>query len=114
MLGFFKKIFGSEETQEVKSESHESPFPFTPSITGGEEDLTTFVKFVVCALVDKPDSVSLETKDSEKLITIVVTCEKEDIGKIIGKNGKTIEALRSLVNGAAGRLNKRATVEVND
>ena len=106
MFGFLKSLFAGDNS--------ESPFPFTPKVTGGQEDLATFVEFVVKALVDKPASVSIETKDSEKLMTIVVSCEKEDIGKIIGKNGKTIEALRSLVNGAAGRLNKRATVEVND
>ena len=39
---------------------------------------------------------------------------KEDIGKIIGKRGKTIMAIRSLVSGAAGRLKKRVTVEVVD
>ena len=105
MLGFLKKLFSGED---------ESGFDFKPTPTGGEEDLANFVKYVVCNLVDKPQVVNVETKNTEKLLVIKVSCQKEDVGKIIGKNGKTIDAIRSLVNGAAGRLGKRANVEVAD
>lgn len=104
MLSFFKKLFSGDE----------SGLDFKPTPTGGEEDLAMFVKYVVCNLVDRPKVVSVETKNTEKMLVIRVSCEKEDIGKIIGKNGKTIDAIRSLVNGAAGRLGKRANVEVAD
>ena len=104
MLGFFKKLFSGDE----------SGVNFKPTPTGGEEDLAMFVKYVVCNLVDKPNVVNVETKNTEKLLVIKVSCQKEDVGKIIGKNGKTIDAIRSLVNGAAGRLGKRANVEVAD
>ena len=104
MISFFKKLFSGGD----------SSFVFKPTPTGGEEDLALFVKYVVCNLVDKPQVVQVETKNTEKMLVIKVICQKEDIGKIIGKNGKTIDAIRSLVNGAAGRLGKRANVEVAD
>lgn len=104
MLGFIKRLFGGSSEKEA----------FKPVITGGEEDLATFVKYVVCSLVDEPEKVEIDSKFTDKSMTIRVICEKHDIGKIIGKNGKTIDAIRSLVNGAAGRLGKRANVEVVD
>ena len=104
MINLLKKLFSGGDNN----------FHFTPSPTGGQEDLEQFVKFVVCNLVDKPQVVEVETKDTDKMLVIKVSCQKEDIGKVIGKNGKTIDAIRSLVNGAAGRLGKRANVEVAD
>ena len=104
MLGFLKKLFSGGD----------SPASFSPKPTGGVEDLENFVKYVVSNLVDKPESVSIESEQREKVLVIKVVCQKEDVGKIIGKNGKTIEAIRSLVNGAAGRLGTRANVEVAD
>lgn len=104
MLTFLKKLFSGSEA-EVK---------FQPKPTGGEEDLVNFVKYVVLNLVDKPKVVTIESKNTEKFLVIKVSCEKEDIGKIIGKNGKTIEAIRSLTNGAAGKLGLRVNVEVAD
>ena len=51
-------------------------------------------------------------KKSNEGIMIKVKCRKSDIGKIIGKNGKTINAIRSLVQGAAVRLNKKVSVDI--
>ncbi len=79
-------------------------------------DLTGFVNYVVRQLVDYPDEVKVEAgagkNDGECVIRI--SCRKEDIGKIVGKKGKTIMAVRALVSGAAGRLQKRISVEVLD
>ncbi|MCH2206971.1 MAG: KH domain-containing protein [Lentisphaerales bacterium] len=104
MLGFLKKLFSGSDSE----------LGFNPKPTGGVEDLEMFVKYVVTNLVDKPQVVNVESEQREKVLVIKVTCQKEDVGKIIGKNGKTIEAIRSLVNGAAGRLGTRANVEVAD
>ena len=81
--------------------------------TGGSlYDLEGFVSYVVCALVDNPDEVKVRTE--EEGCSIQISCRKEDIGKIVGKRGKTIMAIRSLVSGAAGRQRKRVSVEVLD
>lgn len=81
---------------------------------GSLRQLESFVDYVVKALVDHPDEVSLATVENADGATIQVRCCKEDIGKIVGKRGKTIMAIRSLVSGAAGRQHKRVSVDVMD
>ena len=81
---------------------------------GSLKDVVNFVDYVVRALVDSPELVKVELADSERGQVINITCKKEDIGKIIGKNGKTIMAIRALVTGAASRLNQQVNVEVID
>lgn len=78
------------------------------------KDLENFVDYVVRALVDRPDEVRVVAEKENDNDIIKITCNKEDIGKIVGKKGKTIMAIRSLVSGAAGRLQKRVSVEVID
>jgi len=78
------------------------------------KDLEAFVNYVVKALVDSPDEVRIVTEQEGEGKIIKITCRKEDIGKIVGKKGKTIIALRSLVGGAASRLQERVSVEVID
>ena len=82
---------------------------------GSLRELEGFVDYVVKALVDDPDEVSVDTVDKDDGSTsIQIRCRKEDIGKIVGKRGKTIMAIRSLVSGAAGRQRKRVSVDVLD
>ncbi|MDR0933411.1 MAG: KH domain-containing protein [Victivallales bacterium] len=84
------------------------------SSVGSLRDLEDFVDYVVCALVDFPKEVKIRTEETDEGCSIQITCKKEDIGKIVGKRGKTIMAIRSLVSGAAGRQHKRVSVEVLD
>lgn len=81
---------------------------------GGMKDLEKFVDFVARSLVDYPDEIRVATEVGEERTTIKIHCRKEDNGKIIGKRGKTISAIRSLVSGAAGRLQQKVNVEVVD
>ncbi len=78
------------------------------------KDLEGFVDYVVRALVDNPDEVKVVTETDGEVKVIKISCRKEDTGKIIGKKGKTIIALRALVAGAAGRMQDRVSVEVMD
>ncbi len=77
-------------------------------------DLEGFVTYVARSLVDFPDEVSVSTEENAEGCTLKIDCRKEDIGKIVGKRGKTIMAIRSLVSGAAGRMRQRVSVEVVD
>ena len=78
------------------------------------KDLEAFVDYVVKALVDNPEDVKIVTEPEGDGKVIKITCRKEDVGKIVGKKGKTIIALRSLVGGAASRLQEKVSVEVVD
>lgn len=85
-----------------------------PKGNDAQKDLEHFVDYVVRTLVDQPDEVVIDTVPGERGIIIQVQCAKDDIGKIIGKNGKTISAIRALVSGAGKRFDKEFTVEVLD
>lgn len=80
----------------------------------GIGDLEHFVDYVVRALVDHPQEVSINSEAGERHDIIKISCRKEDISRIIGKKGRTIMALRSLVSSAAGRMKKKVSVEVVD
>lgn len=79
-----------------------------------KEGLEDFVAFVSRSLVDNPDAVQVSMLEKDRLSVIQIRCEKRDIGKIVGKSGKTIAAIRTLVSGAGGRIGLRMTVEVLD
>lgn len=86
-----------------------------PGKKGEVKDLENFVDYVVRSLVDKPEAVRIEKSELENSTTVIkINCAKEDIGKVIGKSGRTIMAIRSLVSGAGGRIGKRLSVEVMD
>ncbi len=119
MFDILKKIFGGSgdsNPAETKTSCGCAAKSGAPERVASLKDLEGFVEYVVKALVDAPDEVKVSTGDAEngggKVIRI--NCRKDDTGKIIGKKGKTIIALRSLVGGAAGRLQERVTVEVVD
>ncbi len=75
-------------------------------------DLVGFVDYVVRSLVDHPEDVKIDTDKDDRGLVIKINCNKDEIRKIIGRNGKTINSIRSLVKGAARRLNQRANVIV--
>ena len=104
----FKKLFG------FLFGSSKADATAAPSSRGTLRELESFVDYVVKSLVDNPDEVKLSTVETDEGATIQIRCNKEDIGKIVGKRGKTIMAIRSLVSGAAGRQRKRVSVDVMD
>ena len=77
-------------------------------------DLEGLVGYIVRNLVDSPDDVRIETVENNGTTQINISCKKEDIGRVVGKKGKTISAIRSLVKGSALRIDKRASVEILD
>ena len=76
-------------------------------------NLTALVTDVVKFLVDSPDEVRVEEfKEGSRNIVLELEVAQKDVGKVIGKQGRTIRSLRNLVDAAASRLNMRATVEL--
>lgn len=74
--------------------------------------MKAFIEYVVKALVDFPDQVDVREVDGERTVAYELRLNKTDIGKVIGKQGRTIQSLRTLVNGASVKLGKRAMVEI--
>ena len=73
-------------------------------------DLT---QFIVSRLADKPDAVKVEESMDGDLTVLTLLVDEGDKGKVIGKQGKVIKAIRSLVSVAAQKEGKRAVVEID-
>ena len=71
-----------------------------------------FVAYIIKNLVSKPDSVCVSSSDDREQITIEIRVAAEDVGKVIGRRGNTINALRTIVRTVATRLGRRAQVEL--
>ncbi|MBQ8698991.1 MAG: KH domain-containing protein [Schwartzia sp.] len=70
------------------------------------------VEIIARSLVDHPESVVVEEKDEDRLTVFELHVAQEDMGKVIGKQGRIAKALRTVVKAAATRENKRVTVEI--
>ena len=64
------------------------------------------------ALVDKPDEVEIREIEGDVTTIIELKVAKDDLGKVIGKQGKTAHAMRSILNATATKLKKRAVLEI--
>jgi len=71
-----------------------------------------FIEYVVKALVDHPNEVSVTQIDGEKTVIFELRCNPSDIGKVIGKSGRTIKSIRTLLGAAAAKANMRAMLEI--
>ncbi len=70
------------------------------------------VELIAKALVDLPGEVAVNEIDGEKTTVIELKVAKEDLGKVIGKQGKTARAMRTILNAAATKMRKRAVLEI--
>ncbi|SVE20011.1 uncharacterized protein METZ01_LOCUS472865 [marine metagenome] len=64
------------------------------------------------ALVDKPDEVEIREIEGDVTTILELKVAKDDLGKVIGKQGKTAHAMRSILNATATKLKKRAVLEI--
>lgn len=72
------------------------------------------IEYIARSLVEHPDDVKLTEIDGERTIVFELRCHQEDIGKIIGKNGKTVGAMRTILSTMAAKSGQRAMLEVVD
>ena len=70
------------------------------------------VQYLACALVSNPDAVQISESVSDGASVIAIKVAKEDLGRIIGKQGRTAKSIRTLVNAAASRDNRRVVLEI--
>lgn len=71
-----------------------------------------FLEFVIRQLVEFPDEVILSETPSGKTTVFRVQMRQTDVGRIIGRNGQTIQAIRALLASAASRHDQRATLDI--
>ena len=72
------------------------------------------VAFIVENLVDEPQRVRVKEEARDRIEILEIKVAEPDQGRLIGKQGRTIRSIRSLVNATASRVGKKATVEVLD
>lgn len=70
------------------------------------------VEFIVKSLVDNPDKVMLEEVEGEKTTVIELRVDPSDLGKVIGKQGRTARSIRTILNAAGIKKGKRVVLEI--
>lgn len=74
--------------------------------------LKELIEFIARSLVDKPDEVHVDEITGEQTVVLELRVAKDDLGKVIGKQGRTVKAMRAILSAAASKLRKRADLEI--
>jgi predicted RNA-binding protein YlqC (UPF0109 family) len=75
-------------------------------------ELKTLIEYLAKSLVDMPDNVEVNEIVGEQTTVIELKVDKSDLGKVIGKQGRTARALRTILNAASTKLRKRSVLEI--
>ena len=70
------------------------------------------IKYIAQALVDNPDEVSVEEVAGNQTSVLELKVAKEDLGKVIGKQGRTARAMRTVLSAASAKVKKRTVLEI--
>lgn len=76
------------------------------------EKLQDLVNYVARALVDEPEAVEVTAVDDDRAIIFELQVAEDDLGKVIGKDGRTARAMRTLLSATSAKLRKRALLEI--
>ena len=76
--------------------------------------MAELLAYLARQLVDEPDAVSVKEEEREGAIVLMLSVAKDDVGKVIGRQGRLAEALRTLVAATAHHHGIRATLEIRD
>ena len=72
------------------------------------------IKFVVGSFAEKADAVEYDIKEDKREITVTITLDPSDMGKVIGRQGKIAKALRTLVRAGSQKENKKYVIEIKE
>ncbi len=75
-------------------------------------ELKNLMNLITQSLVDLPDKVEVNEIQGEQTTVIELKVDKTDLGKVIGKQGRTARALRTILNAASTKLKKRSVLEI--
>lgn len=76
--------------------------------------LVNLVALIARSLVDQPDQVVVREVPGDRFPRIELTVAREDIGKVIGKDGRTAQSIRAVLNAAASKAGRRAHLDILD
>lgn len=74
--------------------------------------LKELIELMIKGIVDKPDKVEINQIIGEKTLVFEIKADPDDIGKIIGKQGRNIKSIRTIINAAAQGDSKRVIIEI--
>jgi predicted RNA-binding protein YlqC (UPF0109 family) len=74
--------------------------------------LKELISYIACALVDKPDQVQVTEVEGEQTTVLELRVAKEDLGKVIGRQGRTARAMRTILGAASSKMKKRSVLEI--
>ena len=70
------------------------------------------IKYIAQSLVDNPDKVEVTEVIGEQSSVIELNVAKEDLGKVIGKHGRNVQAIRTILSATSAKLHKRTLLEI--
>ncbi|MFO8111787.1 MAG: KH domain-containing protein [Desulfosalsimonadaceae bacterium] len=70
------------------------------------------INYIAKALVDNPDEVTVTEVEGDQTSVLELKVAKEDLGKVIGKQGRTARAMRTILNAASAKIKKRTVLEI--
>ena len=77
-----------------------------------ELGMRELIEYIARSLVDKPEDVDVKEVVGERTSVIELSVAKEDLGKVIGKQGRTARAMRTILSAASTKVNKRSVLEI--
>jgi len=79
---------------------------------GRKMEMKDLIEYIAKALVDNPDDVSVTELEGKQTSVIELRVAKEDLGKVIGKQGRTARAMRTILGAASSKVKKRSVLEI--
>lgn len=85
-----------------------------PAETDKEREVAMkeLITYIAKALVDNPDQVKVTEVEGDQTAVLELKVAKEDLGKVIGKQGRTARAMRTILNAASAKVKKRTVLEI--
>jgi predicted RNA-binding protein YlqC (UPF0109 family) len=76
------------------------------------QKLQDLIAYIASSLVDDPESVEVNVLEEDRAIVLELSVAPEDLGKVIGKEGRTARAMRTLLAATSARMRKRAILDI--
>ena len=88
------------------------PFEVYLVMLSGGRGMKDLIKYIAQALVDYPEQVEVSEVQGEQTSVIELKVAKEDLGKVIGKQGRTARAIRTILSASSAKIKKRSVLEI--